>query len=485
MALNVISKNSFRILGVFGNSSKKEILGNKSKFNAFLRVNQPVPVQPLDLLELLPPVTRNLEIINSAESELTISKGQLVQCLFWFVNTGSQNSDGIDSFVQGDMDTAIQLWRNDGSIGSLQNIMVSYLIAGRYREAIILAQNILTTHFEKWRNLFSLLPDISVNDVAHIFLDSLYAEIPTELTSMDWNGMSVEWASYIMKKATLPVVNKIVTLVEKCEKSNADNPKMRYEDAIGLLEKVGPHLEELEGLLRSDNITLQSTEDKVYSEVLNCSISSYNAVYDELCNGEDRSYREIAPLCNELIDKIDSTYISPTLAQRVEENKIIIQEKCEDIEKTVGEHLAFSDKLCWFCGGDGATGELKKPYSYSVSESTLTGTKTTTYTKTVPIRICDACQKELDERPRWNYCTAAMAFVIITLVVLLFFNFWLDFGELGFFFMLVVVGALSLFVGTVMGKWVRKWLDKEHIREFKRTVDEHPLVKLVKSEGYH
>lgn len=217
MALNVISNNSFRILGVFGNSSKKEILGNKSKFNAFLRVNQLVPVQPLDLPELLPPVTRNLETTNSAESELTISKGQLVQCLFWFVNTGSKNSDGIDSLIHGDIDAAIRLWRNDGSIGSLQNIMVTYLIVGRYRESIILAHNILTTNFDKWRNLFSLLPDTSVNDLAHIFLDSLYAEIPMELVSMDWNGLPVEWASYIMKKATSPVVNKIVDLVEKCK----------------------------------------------------------------------------------------------------------------------------------------------------------------------------------------------------------------------------------------------------------------------------
>lgn len=260
---------------------------------------------------------------------------------------------------------------------------------------------------------------------------------------------------------------------------------MRYEDAFGLLEKARPHLEKLEELLMSDDITLRSAEDKVYTEVLNCSISSYNAVYEELCNGEDSSYRKIAPLCNELINNIDTTYISQTLVQRVEENKKIIQEKCEDIDKTVGEHLAFSDKFCWFCGEAGATGELKKPYSYSVSESTLTGTRTTTYTKTVPIRICDACQKELDERPRWNYCTAAMAFVVITLIVLLFFDFWLDFEMLGFFFTLIVVGALSMFLGTVMGQWVRKLLDKEHIREFKRTVDEHPLVKLVKSEGYH
>ena len=174
MTLKLKSNNSFRILGVLGNSSKKGILSKKSKFNAFLRVNQPVPAQPQDMSAILPPVKRDLDIINNAEGEVSISKGRLTHCLFLFVNMGATDKEGLGLLVNGNVEAATRLWINDGSIGSLQNTLVHYLITNRFREAIILAHNLLTVHFDKWRGMFSLLSDVPEAEVAHLFLDAFF-----------------------------------------------------------------------------------------------------------------------------------------------------------------------------------------------------------------------------------------------------------------------------------------------------------------------
>lgn len=484
MSLQVINNNAYRFLGVVATTAKKDIERNKSKFNAFLRVNRPVPTQPLDFPKLLLEVHRDLDSISKAESEISIPMGKLKHGMFWFVGMSKVDEDCFKSLTTGDVETAVERWKKDGTVSSLQNLLVCLLIKHQYREAILIAHNIYTVHFDEWRELYSLLSDVTSIEVAQLFLDNIYAEIPKEITSMSWNGLPTEWETYIKQKSVTPISDHISSLVEKCKKANGDNPQLRYKDAFELLEKAQPLLYEVESLLKPDDITLLSMEDKVYTEVLNCSIASYNAVYDELNNGDDSSYRQIAPLCNELANKINARFVSPTVAKRIEENKKIINEKCNNIEKTIEEHLAFNDQICWFCGANGSTHEYKKPYSYSVSEPTWNGTKTTTYTKTVTLHICDDCQNELDERIKWNRYTAAMVFVVIAAIVLIFFDFWMDLEFWGWVFTIGSVGVGSLFIGIWSSSWVRQWLDKEHIREFKREIDDHPLVKMVKSEGY-
>lgn len=484
MGLQLINNNAYRLLGVVANASKKDIERNKSKFNAFLRVNRPVPTQPLDFPVLLTELCRDLDSINKAEGDISIPMGKLTYGMFWFVGMSKVDEECFKSLTSGDVETAVAKWKKDGTVSSLQNILVCLLIMHRYRDAILLAHNIYTIHFDEWKDLFSLLSDISFVEVSHLFLDNIYSEFPKEITSMSWNGLPTEWETYIKQKSVTPISDHIISLVEKCKKANGDNPKLRYKDAFELLENALPLLVELESLLKPDDITLLSMEDKVYSEVLNCSIASYNAVYDELNNGDDSSYRQIAPLCNELANKINTKFISPTVAKRIEENKKIINEKCRNIEKTIEEHLAFNNQLCWFCGANGVTHEYKKPYSYSVSEPTWNGTKTTTYTKTVTLHICDDCQHEFDERDKWDRYTAAIIFVVVAAIVLIFFDFWMDFGFWGWIFTIVAIGIGAIFVGSFTSKYVRRLLDKDNIREFKRDIDDHPLVKMVKSEGY-
>lgn len=263
----------------------------------------------------------------------------MAQCLFWYVNTGDKDDEALKLLSKGDVDTPIRIWQKEGTVSSLHNIMVTHMIANRYREALLLAHNIFAVHFDEWRNMMSLLPDISSSDVSHLYLETLYQENPSGLFLIDWNGMPKEWEQYVKGKASKPIVDRIESFVEICKKSNDEHPEAKYQDGNSLLDNTQPLLKELESLLRPDDITLQSIEDKVFSEALNCSISSYNYAYDRLNNGDATLYRQIAPQCNSLVNRINPTFVSATLVTRITENKKTINEKCIDIEKTIERAL--------------------------------------------------------------------------------------------------------------------------------------------------
>lgn len=475
MSLTSIVNNSYRILGVFSNASKKDIERNKSRFAALLRVNKPIPSFPSDLNNLLPPVERNPESISKAESEISISKGKLVQSFFWFVNVDNEDQECLQFLSEGRIADAIERWKKAGTISSLQNILVYYLIYKQYRQAISLAYNIFTVHLNAWRDQFSILSE-SDEDIAFAFLDCLYNEIPNEITSLDWNGLPKEWESYIKKKTITPLSDAINSSVEISKGSNSDHPEERIKDAKTLISQTQPLLAQMEELLAADNLLLQACEDKVHTEILNCCIASYNMAFDLLTHGNESLFRDIAPSCYEILNNIDTKYLSENVRKRVEENREIINEKCSNLEKTIEEGIAYSDNICWFCGSQNGTLELKKTYSYESDNMR--------YTKTVTIHLCKDCQHEMDNKSQWKLITGLAIFALTALIVILFGDFWMDMKFSSMIFSALLTLGISMGLGAGFGGLVRKLLDNKNIRHFKRDIDDHPLVKLVKSEGY-
>ena len=82
--MNIIYNNPYRILGVYANSRRQEILANKGKATAFLKVGKVVEY-PLDLKGILPPIARSVEMLSEAESHLALAKEQLGYVQFWFL----------------------------------------------------------------------------------------------------------------------------------------------------------------------------------------------------------------------------------------------------------------------------------------------------------------------------------------------------------------------------------------------------------------
>lgn len=129
--LGIILQNPYRVLGVYANSSKKDIASNKAKATAFLKVNKPVKF-PLDLKGILPATNRTPDLMNEAEAHLAIAKEQIKFAQFWFLQKMTPLDDiAFNHLLVGNMTDAKKIWSKQDSLSSLQNKLVCYLIENK------------------------------------------------------------------------------------------------------------------------------------------------------------------------------------------------------------------------------------------------------------------------------------------------------------------------------------------------------------------
>lgn len=479
MVIESIASNSYRVLGVYANSSKRDILSKKGKFNAFLRVKKTVPAQPTDLTSLLPPIDRSIDAINKAEGDISIIQGQLQQSMFWFVNTGMKDEEAMKFLNSGATDNAIRVWRGVKSVNGVHNLMVSYLLAGNLRDALLNASRVFGPLYNDWLDMLSVHTDITSSEAALMFVERLNTDCPKEMGKMDWNGLPAVWRKHLKSQNVNPIIDELTKLLEK-SKSNTDvSPMIVFNVAQNLFDNSKPLLEELSKQVASDDLIMRSMADKIYTEVLKNTIDCFNNSFDELKNGNDGNFRVIGPGCYNLVKEMNLNWVSDVLKQRIEKNLKTLEDNCSDIEDTINQVSVSSEDICWFCGEHA---ELKKEYKFTRSETN--GNTRYTYSKTVPVYLCDKCEHEMKQRDSWTNTVAVVFFVIIALVIILFFNFWLEWEFWGFVFMAIPVALVAGFLSGMFSDKIRRWLDKDNIREFKRDIDDHPLVKYVKSEGY-
>jgi len=467
--MKIINENSYRILGLFSNASKKEIVGAKSMFNAFLRVNQPIPAQKYDLQGVLPEVNRTLDLITKAESELAVSKNKVMQNMFWFACMTDNDNVCMDLVAGGEFDKAIDLWKKEGTVESLQNMMICHLINKKYTEAVILACNIITVHFQEWLALFSLLPDVTPDAMAHLFIDMIYSELQeTTLGLVDWSGLPKDWAEYAKNKTMAPFVNAIISRVDECKDARKIVDSDRISEAVRLKDETLPLLDKLTAIIPGD-VELMPYCDMVVDGLLNLCIENYNFAYKQIEFSNFELFRAVAPQCVKILDGLDNYLISVNVCNRYKENVDVMKKDTEDIEGVIDRCIAAKDDICWFCGERGETHVMIKKYSsFKLSKTSVN----------VNINTCGKCKRELEKRREWKLMTAFLLFLVLCFIVLT--SNETDIPR----YVFLLLASLSLVIGVLTGPYVRKVFCKKKIRQFKRETDDHPLVKQAKSEGY-
>ena len=171
----IVLQNPYRILGVYANSPKRDIVSNKGKATAFLKVNNPVEY-PLDLKGILPVPNRTLDLMNEAEAHLAIAKEQIKYAQFWFLQKMTPLDDiAFNHLLAGNMAGAKEIWSKQESLSSLQNKLVCYLIENKPWLAVKTAEKL----YDKFGTDYICKIDanctfqMSTTDLLHQFIDSL------------------------------------------------------------------------------------------------------------------------------------------------------------------------------------------------------------------------------------------------------------------------------------------------------------------------
>ncbi len=391
--LNIITNNPYRILGVFANAAKKDIVANKGKAIAFLNVNKPVEY-PLDLKGILPAPNRTLDLMNEAEAHLAIAKEQIKYAQFWFLQKISPKDDiAFNHLLAGNMERAIEIWSKQESLSSLQNKLVCYLIESKLELAVKTAERL----YEKFGNDYISKVDanctlqMTATDLLHQFVDSLGEEIGMQ-TMLGFN-LGADTKAYIKSQTIDPLINKISSEVDKTKKVDHKDPKARIGAARKLVANTKEAFSQLKSILSVNDAQYQMIADKLGLEILQCGIDYFN-------NSED----DDAPHTAMKMQNYAQSVVVGTLAkQRCEENVKILQKIIDElppkevitedkaIKAELGKFVRLPDKISY------AINLLNKTRPYLQSIKKKLGPSNTYYLKLSTIIVKNALHNVVEE----------------------------------------------------------------------------------------
>lgn len=340
-SLSIISNNPFRVLGVFSNSPKKEIVSNKGRINAFLKVGKNVEFS-LDLNTFLPPLQRTSESVLQSEAQISLVKDQIKYTLFWFINATPIDKIAFNYLQAGDINSAIDIWNKKDLFSSLQNILVCSLIRNDWKKAFFCANRLFREYTKDFINLMDSQLSITPIELIHLFIDTLFEEQAidhkqfTNCITSDTN-----WSNYIKDKLVQPLISSITTEIEKANTVKRDDYKARYLAGHALKKNTAIALSDLKRLVLATDMRYQMLVDKLGLEILYCGIDYFN-----------RSEEPDAAKKTMFLQKYAlGIVVSKTAKDKCQENVDILQKVIDELPpaEVFTEDKAIQNELRKFC----------------------------------------------------------------------------------------------------------------------------------------
>lgn len=283
--LEIITNNPFRILGVFSNTSKKEIIAQKGKISAFARIGKNIP-QDTDFHSVLQTLSRTPDMLSEAEGKLTLPNDIVKYSLFWFICHTSLDKTCITQVRAGSIDAAIESWKRIHSFSSLQNRIVCYLIKEDYTNAFACAEELYTSHASVLLGciMSSELMTFTKEDVMHMFCDYMYkAKVIDDAGWMkiDNNLESSLFRDYIKQIRSATHIRTINELLDKY--TGGSSPEDNLEAAKNLKETTKSAVDGLQKVYDKTSPLFQTTMDKLSNAILSKAITYYNKSTDADC----------------------------------------------------------------------------------------------------------------------------------------------------------------------------------------------------------
>lgn len=272
--MDIITKNPYRYLGIFSNSSTKERIANKGKINAFLKVGKSVTF-PLDLPKLLSTIDRTIETISNAESEITLPIDQIKFAQFWWMNATQLDSIAFNHLINGDIDTAKSIWDKKDNVSSLQNRFLLSTINEDWNSAIHYAELLYTSFSDQFITKI-VGESISVSkSLWQILIDSFYKE-GVNINYFINISINEEWKRYISEMTISPLIDSINKTIDLAKSSKGKDAKSRFQAGENLMTSTKKTLNQLKIYLPVSDIRYQTIADKLATEILQCGIDYYN-----------------------------------------------------------------------------------------------------------------------------------------------------------------------------------------------------------------
>ena len=285
----IIIDNPFRVLGVYANSSYREIVASVSKATKFMEVGRKVDY-PLDLpmvknLNVKSNLTHSLADLDNALALLSNSEERLKYAQFWFLRMTPLDDEAFEYLFAGDSDVALLVWYSEDNLSSLQNRIIISLWKGDSKSALQNAEKLYNKYSDEFLKAVDSKGTLvkSAADLVQSFVDTLIDNLPPSelLNSMP----SPFWIDYIVPTVSDDAVTKINNALQdatdQLDLLNTEGRKVNNELpnlGIGgyLLYNIQDELDVLKRVSSPDNPRLLLTSDRLANMLYECSIDEYN-----------------------------------------------------------------------------------------------------------------------------------------------------------------------------------------------------------------
>lgn len=279
--------NPFRYLGIFANATMKERAAQLAQLNAYLRVGQEVD-NPLRLQHLLSSLPVDEENIRDAESQLTLDDERAHYAAFWFVHGPNSDEDlkAINMLDLGRTSQALAIWSHRDDPEAMQNQIVTFLILGKWKQALKVAQRLYRDESEI--RLFAIAVSegfsLKLKTIADAVTNNpLWTSVLNELLPDAYRKQikeAIEDHGSTLREAADSQGNSFVISI----KSKDDSSLLEAaDDLIRLREILGPNDVECQAL--ADQLAMALAEQYIYSShkqyVSKCLSKAYDIVVDE------------------------------------------------------------------------------------------------------------------------------------------------------------------------------------------------------------
>jgi hypothetical protein len=300
--MNIIKQNPFRILGLTGNATEKELQKQIGIIKRYAEVGK---TKSFDYdFEFIGEFTRTLDEIQQASNRIEQANKKLLYSLFWFVKNNQFDEIAFNNLKESDTEKAIEIWGKtlkedvtNKNYSSYLNLSTLYIALSTIDDQIELQKlqigislkgNLI--HSENLKDFSQLVTGNGIaNDTIEIskkFVDEIIELLKPYLNKR--NGISTKnlislfktfpasIKKYVSAKFTEIPISSIENKIEKTARKRKDNPRDAAKQGEKLYKSTKSDIILLNMLMGASHVQFQMIANKLSNELLECSIVFYN-----------------------------------------------------------------------------------------------------------------------------------------------------------------------------------------------------------------
>jgi len=305
--MNIIKQNPFRILGLTGNATEKELQKQIGIIKRYAEVGK---TKSFDYdFEFIGDFTRNSDEIQQASNSIEQAHKKLLYSLFWFVKNNQFDEIAFNNLKEKETDKAIEIWNKtlkeeitSKNYSSYLNLSTLYIALStiddqielqKLQAGISLKGNLINS--ESLKDFSKLVTGNGIaNDPIEIskkFVDEVIELLKPYLNKRNgistndlislFNTFPASIKKYISAKFTEIPISSIENKIEKTTRKRKDNPRDAEEHGEELYKSTKSDITILKKLMGASNVQFQMIANKLANEILQCSIDFFNKHRDE------------------------------------------------------------------------------------------------------------------------------------------------------------------------------------------------------------